>query len=148
MNDAMPFNHFVRTDAKAVDLPWTLAQLQGTYFGKERTMDQLVEQIRNSLAFSLHRRDYLPIPGYPSHKDRQCGFARVITDSVSFGWIADFVIATADRGNGLGFFLMQTIVEHHALCGVTLNLGTRDATNFYAKFGFVAAETMMRRPPG
>lgn len=138
-------NYFVSTQAPLIDSAWTLGALQQTYFGQQRTGDQLAEQIRNSLCFGLFRRDYAET-GFPSHRDRQVGFARVVTDGVSFGWLCDFVIDPVLRGRGLGHQLLQTIVDHHALKTVTLTLGTRDAHAFYRKFGFTEGQTMLRRP--
>ena len=56
----------------------------------------------------------------------QVGFARVLTDDVSFGWVADVFVLVGHRGSGIGVFLMQCVVEvfDHL---PRLVLGTRDA---------------------
>lgn len=138
--------YYVSTQTSLLDMPWTLAQLQATYFGASRTMDQLVEQVRNSMTFGVYRRDYLVPPGYPSHHDEQVGFARVVTDRVSFGWVCDFLVGEKSRGRGVGHNLMHVITNHHELRNVTLNLVTRTAGGFYSKFGFKPGEHMLRRP--
>jgi GNAT superfamily N-acetyltransferase len=144
--NSSPFNYYAECDVKRVDVARTLDLLRGTYFGETRTEEELIEQMRNSLCFVAFRRDYIERSGFPSHTDTQIGFARVVTDYVKFGWLADFVIAPADRGHGVGHRLMDIIVSHHSLAGVTLNLCTRDAHEFYAKFGFQRGEHMVRRP--
>ena len=76
----------------------------------------------------------------------QIAYARVVTDRVGFGWVADVVVDSGMRRRGFGKALMNAIIEHPSLAGVTLNLGTRDAAAFYAQFGFQQAGHMMRRP--
>ena len=63
------------------------------------------------------------------------GFARVLTDDVSFGWVADVFVVPEHRGRGVGVFLMQCVVEAHSHIS-RLVLGTRDAHGVYAKVGF------------
>ena len=65
----------------------------------------------------------------------QVGFARVLTDEVSFGWVADVFILDEHRAHGLGTWLMQCIVESYTHLP-RLVLGTRDAHGVYAKVGF------------
>ena len=64
----------------------------------------------------------------------QVGFARVVTDDVSFGWVADVFVLTAP-GRGLGIFLVQCVVEAYGHLP-RLVLATRDAHGVYAKVGF------------
>lgn len=142
---SIPHNHYASTDVKLLDLAWTLSQLQQTYFGKDRTMDQLAEQVRNSVCFGVYRRTYIDT-GPPFRRDTQCGFARVVTDYVSFGWLCDVFVAPEERGKGIGHTLMQVITEHHLLRTITLNLCTRDAQEFYRRFDFVDGQHMLRRP--
>ncbi len=65
------------------------------------------------------------------------GFARVVTDAATFGWLADVVVLPAHRGRGLGKALVRAVIEHSEL--VDLNrilLGTKDAHDLYEQFGF------------
>lgn len=136
-----PFNYYVSDSARCVDYQWTLAELHKTYFGKDRTMEQLVEQCRNSIVFALMRRDYVA-DGF----DGQVGFCRVVSDRVQFGWLADFFVAEEHRGKGAGYLLMHECLRHHEVAKLTMNLVTRDAQPFYSRFGFNHAGHMMRRP--
>lgn len=70
---------------------------------------------------------------------KQVGFARVITDKATYGYIADVFILEEYRGRGLSKLLMRAIVQHPELQGLRrLCLMTRDAHGLYAQFGFAA----------
>jgi GNAT superfamily N-acetyltransferase len=75
------------------------------------------------------------------------GFGRVLSDDVSFGWVADVFVVEEHRGRGLGGFLMQCIVESYDHLP-RLVLGTRDAHGVYEKVGFaplIRVERWMER---
>ena len=75
------------------------------------------------------------------HNNRQVGFARVITDNASFGYLADVFIINEYRGRGLSKWLMQCILGHPELQGFrSWLLGTRDAHGLYSQFGFKPLE--------
>jgi GNAT superfamily N-acetyltransferase len=126
-----------------VDFHAVLLHIQATYFGKDRTIGQLIRQASGSMCFSLFLRNRIE-----QGMVRQVGFARVVTDRVSFGWVCDVVIEGKYRRRGWGKILMNLIIEHPELKNVTLNLGTRDAHSFYAQLGFDKCEQMMRRAHG
>lgn len=70
----------------------------------------------------------------------QVGFARVVTDYATYGYVADVFVLPEWRGRGLSKRLVQTIVDHPALQGLRrLTLATRDAQGLYAQFGFKAS---------
>jgi GNAT superfamily N-acetyltransferase len=67
----------------------------------------------------------------------QMGFARVITDHATFAYLADVFILEAYRGRGLSKWLMQEIMHCPDVQGLRAwMLGTRDAHELYARFGF------------
>jgi predicted GNAT family N-acyltransferase len=67
----------------------------------------------------------------------QVGFARVITDGATFGYLADVFIAEASRGKGLSKELMKFILSFEELKVLRrIVLATRDAHGLYAQFGF------------
>ena len=69
--------------------------------------------------------------------DRQIGFARVITDCATFGYLADVFIDENNRGKGLGKWLMETVMAHPKLQGLRgWMLRTKDAHSLYEKYGF------------
>ncbi|HMK03107.1 MAG TPA: GNAT family N-acetyltransferase, partial [Ferruginibacter sp.] len=70
-------------------------------------------------------------------KNKQVGFARVITDHATFGYLADVFIIEAYRGKGLSKWLMTEIMNHPDLQGFRRwMLATRDAHGLYKQFGF------------
>ncbi len=67
----------------------------------------------------------------------QVGFARVISDGATFGYIGDVFVDTAHRGKALSKFLMTAIMEHPELQGFRRwMLVTADAQGLYRQFGF------------
>ena len=67
----------------------------------------------------------------------QVGFARVVTDYATFGYIADVFVTPAHRGAGIARQLVRAILDHPELQGLRrLLLATEDAHGLYAKFGF------------
>ena len=67
----------------------------------------------------------------------QVGFARVVTDYATYGYIADVYILEEVRGQGLSKWLMSVVVSHSRLQGLRrITLATRDAHGLYKMFGF------------
>lgn len=88
------------------------------------------------MCFGVHEKSSAP-EGRASL--RQVGFARVITDKATFGYIADVFILEEFRGRGLSKMLMDAILNHPDLKGLRrFCLMTRDAHGLYAQFGFAA----------
>ena len=67
------------------------------------------------------------------------GFARVITDYATFGYLGDVFVLESHRGRGLSKWLMELVVAHPDLQGFRRwVLLTRDAHGLYQQFGFRA----------
>ena len=66
----------------------------------DRPQEIVEKSLENSLCFGLYQ------------DDRQLGFARVVTDKVTFAWICDVIIDEDQRGVGLGKWLMECLEEH------------------------------------
>ncbi|MFZ6013056.1 MAG: GNAT family N-acetyltransferase [Bacteroidota bacterium] len=81
--------------------------------------------IQNSLCFAVF------------YNEKQVAFARVITDSATFGYLADVFVDEAHRGKGLSKQLMEFILSFDDLKHLRrLILATKDAHSLYARFGF------------
>lgn len=75
------------------------------------------------------------------HGDAQVGFARVITDQATFGYLADVYVLDDHRGRGLSKWMMEAIMAHPDLQGLRrFMLATLDAHGLYARFGFTPVE--------
>ena len=67
----------------------------------------------------------------------QIGFARVVTDRATFGYLCDVFVGQSHRGRGLGKWLVECVVAHPDLQGLRrLALMTRDAHELYRPLGF------------
>ena len=67
----------------------------------------------------------------------QLGFARVVTDRATFGYLCDVFVDPAHRAAGLGKWLVECVLAHPDLQGLRrLSLMTRDAHTLYQRFGF------------
>lgn len=77
--------------------------------------------------------------------DRLVAFARVSSPHDRIGFLFDVVVRQECRGRGVGARLLRRLLAHPRLNGALtrLFLETRDAMDFYARFGFVRA----RRSP-
>lgn len=71
----------------------------------------------------------------------QVAFARVISDCATFAYLCDVYVLEAHRGQGLGKWLVQSVLEHPDLQGLRRwLLFTRDAHGLYRQFGFSGME--------
>jgi GNAT superfamily N-acetyltransferase len=96
-----------------------------SYWAHGRSLSQVEVSLKNSLCFGVF--DAI---------GEQVGFARVVTDYATFGWLADVFVLPDHRGKGLAKWLVQTIVTHPDLqCLTRLMLGTRDAQELYRNYG-------------
>ena len=99
--------------------------LQSTSWARGFSADQLREAFRNSLCFSLFGHG------------KQIGFARVITDCVTFAYLCDVYIAPECRGRGLGTWLVRCALEHPKVSPLRrVALITHDRHEFYRRLGF------------
>ncbi|MBK0379464.1 GNAT family N-acetyltransferase [Mucilaginibacter segetis] len=96
-----------------------------SYWAKGIPEEKLRTAILNSMCFGVYKNT------------EQVGFARVVSDQATFGYLCDVFILPPYRGIGLSKWLMQTILAHPHLQGLRRwSLATADAHNLYAQFGF------------
>ena len=115
----------IDTDPDRLDIDYIQQQLAQSYWAEGVPRPVVERSIRGSLCFGMY------------DQQRQMGFARVITDKATFGYLADVFIDPAYRGRGLSKWLMQTIMSHPDLQGFRrFMLATRDAHGLYKSFGF------------
>ncbi|MHB1132439.1 MAG: GNAT family N-acetyltransferase [Chloroflexota bacterium] len=117
--------YLISTDPERLDPDVIHGFLSHCYWGSGRSRATVVESLRHSLNFGLYRGT------------EQVGLARVITDYATFAYLCDFFIVEGHRDQGLGVWLIQTVVAHPRLRGLRrFLLATRDAHGLYRKVGF------------
>jgi GNAT superfamily N-acetyltransferase len=76
------------------------------------------------------------------------GSRRVVSDGVTFAYLADVYVLSEHRGRGLGLELVREAVDTHPWRGMKWYLGTTDAHGLYRKFGFdKPGERALERAP-
>ncbi len=120
-----------------VDMDAVCRLLASTYWAADRSREHIATSIRHSLCFFVF------------HEGRQVGFARVVTDHATHGYLCDVVIEEAHRGKNVGQRLVQFILDHPLLATCRIDLFTRDAQGFYEPFGFGPHrfDCLVRYPP-
>ena len=69
----------------------------------------------------------------------QVGYARMISDRVTFGWLADVWVEESGRGQGLGRRMVRWFLDHPDYAGIRrFALVTGDAHGVYEALGFHA----------
>ena len=126
----MNSDYSISTDKARLDIPLIHQFLsQQSYWAENIPMDVVQRSIENSLCFGVYQGE------------QQVGFARVITDSATFGYLADVFILPEHRGHGLSKQLMALIMDYPDLQGLRrLMLFTRDAHTLYTQFGFKTSD--------
>ncbi|VEF49786.1 GCN5-like N-acetyltransferase [Bacillus freudenreichii] len=126
-------DQFVLSDQQEkLDMDTVCRLLASTYWAADRPRETIVKSIENSITFGIYT------------EERQIGFARVATDKAVFSWLMDVVIDEPYRGNGLGKWLMDCILEHPDIRETNMSLKTEDAHLFYERYGLKRNETMRR----
>ena len=121
------------------------AWLQETYWWQYGLTREKVERGANHSA--------LVIGAYLNNE--QVAYARVVSDTIRFAWIADVFVAPPHRNKGLARAMVRFALDHPELKDVAKwFLATKDAHAVYAALGFnpVAAENpymeFRRQPQG
>lgn len=123
----------ISTDKSKLNIPYIHGFLSQTYWAENIPMETVQRSIEGSVCFGVYEGD------------QQVGFARVITDKATFGYLADVFVDEAYRGKGLANWLMEVILSEPELQGFrSWQLATRDAHALYAKFGFTPLDDPSR----
>jgi GNAT superfamily N-acetyltransferase len=115
----------ISTDRARLDRAAIHAFLSASYWSPGIPEAVVARAIEHSLCFGVF------------HDGAQVGFARVVTDRATFGYLADVYLLEAHRGRGVARQLVAAVMAHPDLQGLRrLLLATRDAHGLYEKFGF------------
>lgn len=98
--------------------------LRQSHWAKNRPAEIIDKIIETSLCFSIY------------HKDKQIGFARVVSDYAVYSLILDVIIDEKYRGKGLGKKLIEFINNHPSIKNTSKVLWTKYAEGLYLKCGF------------
>lgn len=126
-------SYAITTDRNKMDVSFVHHFLHDqSYWAKGIDLKTVETSIQNSLCFGIFKMD--------EEKDdvgEQVGFARIITDYATFGYLADVFITKEYRGIGLSKWLMEEIMAFPDLQRLRrLMLVTKDAQGLYNQFGF------------
>lgn len=104
--------------------------LMQTYWAQNQSYTTIEKAMANTLCFGV----------FYSELDKQIAFARIMTDYATRFYILDVVVDCDYRNIGIGNLLIEAIINYAPLNGLRGLLMTKDAQDFYKKFGFEAYE--------
>ena len=117
----------ISTEKTRLDLGAIHAFLRESYWARGVPREVVDRSIEHSLCFGLYDHE------------RLVGFARVISDHATFGYLSDVFVVESHRGRGLATWFMETVLSHPDLQGIRRwMLVTADAHGLYRKVGFEA----------
>lgn len=120
-------NLSVSTDKKKINIEMVHNYLTHSSWAEGINKDTVENSIKNSLCFSLY------------NNNDQIGFARIITDYATFGYLCDVFILDNFQGQGISRWFMECCLEHSDIKKLRrLMLVTLTAPWLYEKIGFKA----------
>ncbi len=124
--EAAKDDYLVSTDPAKLDLAVIHKYLsEESYWAKHIPFEVVKRSVDHSFCFGLY------------YRGQQVGFARMITDKATFGYLADVFILPEHRGKGLSKWMLGFIHSHPDLQGFRRwLLGTLDAHELYKQFGW------------
>jgi GNAT superfamily N-acetyltransferase len=122
-----PDGYTLSTDPARLDLDRVYTWLSAdAYWAVGRSRERVERGFAESVAFGVYRAD-----------GAQVAIARAVTDLATFAWLCDVYVDRAERGRGLGTWLVRAARDELAARGVPrFLLATNDAHGVYAKLGF------------
>ena len=111
---------------------------QQSYWAQGRPTEVIETSIHTSVCLGIYRQG------------EQVAFARLVTDQATFAWLCDVFVDPAQRGQGLGKWLVEAATGYTDRMGIKRTvLATRDAQKLYEHYGdfqnFEAPEMWMNR---
>jgi len=123
----------ISTDKDQLDIDYVHDFLMTSYWSEGIPKQIVKKSIKNSFCFGIYKRQ------------KQIGFARVITDFATFAYLADVFIDKNEQSKGYGKQLINEILAHEDLKDIRRwHLLTSDAQKLYKKFGFSNPENPSR----
>lgn len=90
------------------------------------------------ISFSLVQKAVDKSLCFGAYEDgRQVGFARVVTDYATFGYLCDVFVLAAERGRGISRLLADAVLTHPDLQGLRrFTLVSTSARDLYRQYGW------------
>jgi GNAT superfamily N-acetyltransferase len=129
--EVLQSEYFISTDKSKLNIGFVHHYLsKESYWAKNIPIETVQKSVDGSCCFGLYVKE--------NFLTNQIGFARVITDFATFGYLADVFIIETYRRKGLAKWLLEVIFKHPELNGFRRwLLATKDAHDLYAQFGFL-----------
>jgi len=124
-------DYCIYDDRDKVQFDEVKSLLKQSYWANDRDLVTILTSINNSICFSLF------------HNEIQVGFGRVVTDFASVAYISDVIIDSKHRSEGLGKWLVDTIINDPRWKNILQLLVTDDAHSLYEQFGFSGSHKLM-----
>jgi GNAT superfamily N-acetyltransferase len=123
----LPGGYELDDDPARVDIDAVHAYIGGqSYWAKGRSREKMEAAIAGSAR----------VIGLYAPNGSQAGFARVISDSATYAYLADVFVLEQHRRRGLGVELVREAVEAEPWKQMSWHLRTSDAHRLYERFGF------------
>ncbi|WP_232370289.1 GNAT family N-acetyltransferase [Xenorhabdus lircayensis] len=117
--------YWITTDKSKINIHFVHSELTQLFWARGIEFERVETAIENSLCFALF------------HRDKEIGFARLITDFAMFAYISDVFIIDEYQKKGLGRWLVESILQHPIIPYVQhVTLVTSTAGWLYKKLGF------------
>jgi GNAT superfamily N-acetyltransferase len=127
MRRELPGGYELDDDPQRVDVDAVHAYIRDeSYWAKGRSREKMDAALAGSAR----------VIGLYAPDGSQAGFARVISDSATYAYLADVFVFEAHRGRGLGVELVREAVDSDPWSQMSWHLRTADAHRLYEKFGF------------
>ena len=116
----------ISSETSDMDISVIHQYISRSYWASNIPLSTMKKAVENSLCFGVF-----------TDSGEQIAFARLITDSATFAYLADVFVLEKHRGKGISKWLMECIVKHPDLQGLRrMALATSDAHGLYKQFGF------------
>ena len=127
-------NYLISDDKSKLQIDTISHLLNNSYWAKNRTKEVIEKSIDNSICIGVY------------DKDKQIGFARCVTDYATVYWLADVIVDTDYRKQGIGKALVEAAINHNGIKGCFGVLATSDAHGLYEQYGFkLVTDKYMRK---
>ena len=118
----------ISSETNDMDVSVIHGYISRSYWAKNIPLNTMETAINNSLCFGVF-----------TESGNQVAFARMVTDTATFAYLADVFVLEEHRGKGISKWIMKNIIEHPKLQGIRrMTLATSDAHTLYEQFGFKA----------